>query len=284
MASLDVEAVKHLRMNGGGEPLEYVKVQDLVTKYFSKAEEKNKMVAITEKGLSDAIQQYIEKDEKDAISELINYQINKIQTYLKNEVNWQNEFQLEEEIRNFQKIRLSNIEEEDKELKEIFEKSRKNTQNSTKADDSFDMSSLNRKNVDSDEDDEEIKEKSNSGHGRGSRRGAASSRGRGSRTTRAARGKKTAPEESSYFQSFPSQIKKEKNSINSDNALIDLEADQKPIKSMTTTPSVRRTRIQYEDDEDEYINSKKTKILDSNLEDDDISNTFSIFKKVAKKK
>lgn len=34
---------------------------------------------LTEKGLGDAIQEYIEKDEKDSISELINYQIVKIQ-------------------------------------------------------------------------------------------------------------------------------------------------------------------------------------------------------------
>ena len=34
---------------------------------------------LTEKGLGDAIQEFIEKDEKDAISELINYQIDKIQ-------------------------------------------------------------------------------------------------------------------------------------------------------------------------------------------------------------
>lgn len=37
---------------------------------------------LTEKGLGDAIQEYIEKDEKDSISELINYQIVKIQVSL----------------------------------------------------------------------------------------------------------------------------------------------------------------------------------------------------------
>lgn len=268
-------------MNGGGEPLEYVKVQDLIANYFRKADEINKMVAITEKGLTDAIQEYIVKDEKDAISELINYQINKIQTFLKNEVNWQNEFQLEEEIRNFQKIRLSNVEDEEKELKKIFEKTRKNTQNSTKMDDSFDMSSLSRKNVDSDEADEEIRENPGSVQGRGSRRGLATSRGRGSRTTRAGRGKKIFQEENSTFQNFSHQIKKEQDS---DDDLIILESNRRPIKSMGTSQSVRRTRIDYDDDEDEYMNSKKTKIIDSKIEDDDIPNTYSIFKKVAKKK
>lgn len=37
------------------------------------------MMALSEKGLSDAVQEFIEKDERDAISELINFQIGKIQ-------------------------------------------------------------------------------------------------------------------------------------------------------------------------------------------------------------
>ena len=36
-------------------------------------------MALTDKGLGDAVQLFIEKDEKDAISELINFQIEKIQ-------------------------------------------------------------------------------------------------------------------------------------------------------------------------------------------------------------
>ncbi len=40
------------------------------------------MGALTVKGLSDAIQEFIEKDEKDAISELVNFQVNKIQVSL----------------------------------------------------------------------------------------------------------------------------------------------------------------------------------------------------------
>lgn len=36
-------------------------------------------MVLTEKGLGDAVQEYIEKDERDAIAELINYQIDKMQ-------------------------------------------------------------------------------------------------------------------------------------------------------------------------------------------------------------
>lgn len=76
---LDPEAAKMLRMHGGGEQLEYLKVQDLVCKYFKKSDEKNRMQVLTETGLGDAIQEFIEKDEKDAISQLINFQVEKIQ-------------------------------------------------------------------------------------------------------------------------------------------------------------------------------------------------------------
>lgn len=40
------------------------------------------MLVLTEKGLGDAIQEYIEKDEKDAIGELVNFQIEKMQVIL----------------------------------------------------------------------------------------------------------------------------------------------------------------------------------------------------------
>jgi double-strand break repair protein MRE11 len=47
--------------------------------FYLKYKKKSKLMVLTEKGLGDAIQEYIEKDERDAISELINFQIEKIQ-------------------------------------------------------------------------------------------------------------------------------------------------------------------------------------------------------------
>lgn len=38
-SALDTEAAKVLKMNGGTEQLEYGRVQDIVQKYFVKAEE-----------------------------------------------------------------------------------------------------------------------------------------------------------------------------------------------------------------------------------------------------
>lgn len=267
------------------------------------------MVALTEKGLSDAIQEYIEKDEKDAIAELINFQIEKIQKYLKTEVKWQNEFQLEQEIKSFQQMRLSNQEEEDQEIKGIFEKTRKNTQPTAqrKYEDSDEEITSSKKkpiNLESDEDiDEEIEIKATSGRGRGAVRATGTrGRGRGSRGGRGGRGAKAAvveEEKASFFQATRSQrtqstIKKPVYTLeDSDQDVIDLEEEEtKPktsntIKQMSTTPSVRRTRIQYDDDDEDdlmsnYNSSKKVKA--SQEEDSEITNTFSIFKKMAKKK
>lgn len=323
-ANLDVEAAKILRMHGGGEQLEYLKVQDLVGKYFKKADDKNKMIALTEKGLSDAIQEYIEKDEKDAIAELINFQIDKIQKYIKSEVKWQNEYQLEQEIRNFQQMRVSNQDEEDQEIKGIFEKTRKHTQQTQKRADDVDSEDevITKKkpttfdsdeNLDDDLDPDLIPKQS--GRGRGSRGGAAATRarGKGSRGGRGGRGAKAS--DTTLFSNtttrsqIPSSIqatnkKKVYNYGDSDNDIIDLDEEEssskaksnsKIIKSISTTPSVRRQRIEYDDDEDEdsfgsKSNSKKVKtnygkiMNDEDNDEKEISSTFSIFKKVANKK
>ena len=37
------------------------------------------MMVLTERGIGDAIKEFIEKDEKDAVAELINYQIDRLQ-------------------------------------------------------------------------------------------------------------------------------------------------------------------------------------------------------------
>ena len=76
-------------------------------------------MCLTERGLSDSIKEYIEKDEKDAISELVNFQIDKTQKHLKTMTNFMNDSQIEDEIKKFRKMR---IEIEKEELGEVFSK------------------------------------------------------------------------------------------------------------------------------------------------------------------
>lgn len=307
-SALDNEAAKVLRMHGGGEQLEYGKVHDIVNKYFKVAEDKNKLTALTDKGLGDAIQEYIEKDEKDAISELINFQIEKIQKYLKNQsMNSINDAQLTEEIKKFQRMRLANQEEEDNEVKSIFEKTK--TQTQTKPDrsvldsqfdkfmnDSDGEQSVKKRYGSSDEDLEADLIPSKPARGKGSRGGRGSrGGGRGSRGGRGA--KATQPTQSKITKSAF------KYNNDSDCDIIDLDnnsADTKPLSSykptqstLSTTSSQRRNRIAYEDDDEEEEievigakpNKKKSK-HDSDDADDYGAKAapFSIFKRVAKKK
>jgi double-strand break repair protein MRE11 len=80
-------------------------------------------LCLTERGLSDAIKEYIEKDEKDAISELVNFQIEKTQKYLKSTNNNSlNENQIDDEIKKFRRLRIAAEQEEVGEIKEIFNK------------------------------------------------------------------------------------------------------------------------------------------------------------------
>ena len=77
---------------------------------------------MTERGLSDSIKEYIEKDEKDAILELVNFQIEKTQKHLKSMTNFMDDNQIEDEIRKFRKMRIAAEQEEAGEIKEIFNK------------------------------------------------------------------------------------------------------------------------------------------------------------------
>ncbi|XP_061917830.1 double-strand break repair protein MRE11-like [Entelurus aequoreus] len=55
--------------------VEGLRVEDLVKQYFEVAEQKVQLSLLTEQGMGKAIQEFVDKDEKDAIEELITYQL-----------------------------------------------------------------------------------------------------------------------------------------------------------------------------------------------------------------
>uniref|UniRef100_A0A4W6E9N7 Double-strand break repair protein n=1 Tax=Lates calcarifer TaxID=8187 RepID=A0A4W6E9N7_LATCA len=61
---------------------EGLRVEDLVKQYFEVAEQKVQLSLLTEQGMGKAIQEFVDKDEKDAIQELITYQLEKTQRHL----------------------------------------------------------------------------------------------------------------------------------------------------------------------------------------------------------
>uniref|UniRef100_A0A8C7ZGV7 Double-strand break repair protein n=1 Tax=Oryzias sinensis TaxID=183150 RepID=A0A8C7ZGV7_9TELE len=62
--------------------VEGLRVEDLVKQYFEAAEQKVQLSLLTEQGMGKAIQEFVDKDEKDAIEELIRYQLEKTQRHL----------------------------------------------------------------------------------------------------------------------------------------------------------------------------------------------------------
>ena len=88
------------------------------------------MSILTERGIGNAIQEFIEKDEKDAILNLINYQIEKTQGFLK-KTKWRNDNQLSDEIKKFHDMRISAQKEEENEIKELFDQNRTTNKPST---------------------------------------------------------------------------------------------------------------------------------------------------------
>uniref|UniRef100_A0A8C5AUR4 Double-strand break repair protein MRE11 n=1 Tax=Gadus morhua TaxID=8049 RepID=A0A8C5AUR4_GADMO len=62
--------------------LEGLRVEDLVKQYFEAAEQKVQLSLLTESGMGKAIQEFVDKDEKEAIEELISYQLEKTQRHL----------------------------------------------------------------------------------------------------------------------------------------------------------------------------------------------------------
>uniref|UniRef100_A0A8C6MDR1 Double-strand break repair protein n=1 Tax=Nothobranchius furzeri TaxID=105023 RepID=A0A8C6MDR1_NOTFU len=59
-----------------------LRVEDMVKQYFEAAEQKVQLSLLTEQGMGKAIQEYVDKDEKDAIEELITCQLEKTQRHL----------------------------------------------------------------------------------------------------------------------------------------------------------------------------------------------------------
>eukprot|EP00057_Strongylocentrotus_purpuratus_P023252 XP_011677726.1 PREDICTED: double-strand break repair protein MRE11A [Strongylocentrotus purpuratus] len=66
------------------EALETERVEDLVRKYFSETEETKQLELLSEKGLGQAVREYVDKEEKEAIQALVKHQLSQTQGQLKN--------------------------------------------------------------------------------------------------------------------------------------------------------------------------------------------------------
>uniref|UniRef100_A0A663ENJ1 Double-strand break repair protein n=1 Tax=Aquila chrysaetos chrysaetos TaxID=223781 RepID=A0A663ENJ1_AQUCH len=101
-----------------------LRVEDLVKQYFQTAEKKVQLSLLTERGMGEAVQEFVDKEEKDAIEELVKFQLEKTQRFLKERCTDAEEEKIDEEVRKFRESRKKNTEEEDEEVREAMTRAR----------------------------------------------------------------------------------------------------------------------------------------------------------------
>ncbi|NWV05561.1 MRE11 protein, partial [Ptilorrhoa leucosticta] len=74
--------------------------------------------------MGEAVQEFVDKEEKDAIEELVKFQLEKTQRFLKERRTDAEEEKIDEEVRKFRESRKKNTEEEDKEVREAMIRAR----------------------------------------------------------------------------------------------------------------------------------------------------------------
>ncbi|XP_040902184.1 double-strand break repair protein MRE11 [Toxotes jaculatrix] len=91
--------------------VEGLRVEDLVKQYFEATEQTVQLSLLTEQGMGKAIQEFVDKDEKDAIQELITYQLEKTQRHLQAR-GVTTEQDIDAEIKQFRDSKKNTTEEE----------------------------------------------------------------------------------------------------------------------------------------------------------------------------
>ncbi|XP_041796621.1 double-strand break repair protein MRE11 [Chelmon rostratus] len=106
--------------------VEGLRVEDLVKQYFEAAEQTVQLSLLTEQGMGKAIQEFVDKDEKDAIEELITYQLEKTQRHLQAR-GVTTEQDIDTEIQRFRDSKKNTAEEEN-EIKEAISRAKAHRQ------------------------------------------------------------------------------------------------------------------------------------------------------------
>ncbi|XP_030056059.1 double-strand break repair protein MRE11 [Microcaecilia unicolor] len=101
-----------------------LRVEDLVKQYFQTAEKNVQLSLLTERGMGEAVQEFVDKEEKDAIEELVKFQLEKTQRFLKERHIDAEEEKIDEEVRRFRETTRTNSAEEDEEVREAMSRAR----------------------------------------------------------------------------------------------------------------------------------------------------------------
>ncbi|CAL8353748.1 unnamed protein product [Lota lota] len=239
--------------------LEGLRVEDLVKQYFEAAEQKVQLSLLTESGMGKAIQEFVDKDEKEAIEELISYQLEKTQRHLQGRgVNTEQDIDME--IQRFRDAK-KNTTEEDQEITEAIHRAKAlRLERGGVPQDQDTLDELADAPMDSDEDvaPPPAPARGRGGRGRGSRgrgsrgRGRAG-RGRGQRSSAAAAGGSIME---GQFVSTSKHVQKElkdaKLPLPQDQLLLASSSASKPsYQSTSESQSSRGVAFEDSDDDEE---------------------------------
>lgn len=167
-----------------------LRVEDLVKQYFQTAEKNVQLSLLTERGMGEAVQEFVDKEEKDAIEELVKYQLEKTQRFLKERHIDALEDKIDEEVRRFRESRQKNTNEEDDEVREAMNRARalrSQSEDLTSAFSSDDLTSMDLAEEMANDSDDSISVRASRGRGRG--RGRRGGRGQTSASRGSQRGR-----------------------------------------------------------------------------------------------
>ncbi|XP_026535689.1 double-strand break repair protein MRE11 [Notechis scutatus] len=161
-----------------------LRVEDLVKQYFQTAEKKVQLSLLSERGMGEAVQEFVDKEEKDAIEELVKFQLEKTQRFLKERHIDAEEAKIDEEVQRFRESKKKNTVEEDEEVREAINRAKARSQETGYAsamsdEDLMDVTTFDQRV--NDESDDSLPPS------RGSQRGRARGRGQNVSTRRASR-------------------------------------------------------------------------------------------------
>ncbi|KAK9520865.1 hypothetical protein VZT92_020724 [Zoarces viviparus] len=216
--------------------VEGLRVEDLVKQYFEATEQTVQLSLLTAQGMGKAIQEFVDKDEKDAIEELITYQLERTQRHLQAR-GVTTEQDIDAEIRRFRDSKKNTTEEEN-EIKEAINRAKAHRLERGNEPADSDMS--NELALDSDEGSAPFSPPTR-GRGRGGRGRGGRGRGRGATASEpkpAGRGrsqKSSATTQSrSIMQAF--QASSQRSSRTADEVIIDDSDDDMPVMKATRPP------------------------------------------------
>ncbi len=131
------------------------------------------LTLLTEKGMGDAVKEFVDKDETAAIAELVKYQLNKTQTHLKQRNTTDD--RIEEEVIKYKEHRQKKRGEEDEEVQEALKIARESSSVRINDDDDDDFGA---------DSDDAASTSTTGSRGRGRGRGGRGARGGGGRGSR----------------------------------------------------------------------------------------------------